>query len=712
MRLLPSIWVCLAAGALAAEPARSNGSFRTPDDVIVRQTGAAPGTLWESGQTDPTATGTLALHLPALGSNLHLLVAGYPDNRTLRLSLQTPDRQRELKLGVRSAPGPDWTLYRWSLPNAWRNQPLLLIAEDDSPEQWIGVGLPADRSPTRRANWSALAAGLAAITLTALPFFAALMLLRPRFSADTPLHVTLAMVVAGVFALLVFFGFFLTPVLGYGVLAAGAVAAFYAGWRHWRSSPVGWHFSAPPLATLSLSVAIMAVTYLYGGAQSPGDVPAGRHDLNLPPDNRIPEFFAERIHMQMPLRPFLEDWLTSDRPPLQTGLLLQSRPFVSHAAGRIAAGATAQLVACAGLWVLLGALRLPRPVAQLCLLVCVGSGFFVVNTLFAWPKLLPAGFLLAMAGLLWRLGRENRAARPAEILAIGACAALAMLGHGGSFFGLVALGIVHLLSYDRWRDPRLLAGSALAALLLYAPWLAYQRWVDPPGDRLLKYHLAGRTAIDSRGAFAVIAEAYRRTPGDQIIRNKLSNFRVLVGDFSDLLPNLGLSLREASRGEGRAAYWRLANAVQGGAFFHLLQSLGILLLGLPGLWLARKISRAACDAGFYCVQVAVVTVVIWCLLMFGPEAAVIHQGSYLIGLLLTTACGIGLFSWTRATGRRAVVGLHLVMLAAFWILSPTWNPWQQVLRPALDWFWLGVLLVGTASLVWCGPRLELGEPTC
>jgi len=712
MRLLPPILACLAVGALAAEPARTTGSFRILDDATVRHTGAMPGSLWESGQADPAAAGTLAVPLPTLGDDLRLLVAGYPDSRALRLSLQTPDRQRELKLGVRSAPGPDWTLHRWSLPDAWRNQPLILVAEDESREQWIGVGLPQDWSPARRANWSALAAGLAAIALTALPFFTALVLLRPRFGADTPLRVTLALVAAGVFALVVFFGFWFAPALGCVALVAGGIAAAFAGWWQWRAGPTGWRFFAPPLATLSLSVAIMAVTYLYGGAQSPDNVPAGRHDLNLPPDNRIPEFFAERIHLRMPLRPFLEDWLTSDRPPLQTGLLLQSRPFVSHPAGRIAASTTAQLAACAGLWVLLGALGLPRPMARLCLLVCVGSGFFVVNTLFAWPKLLPAGFLLAMTGLLWRLGRENRPALPAEILAVGACAALAMLGHGGSFFGLLALGIVHLLSYDRWRDPRLLGGAALAAFLLYAPWMAYQRWADPPGDRLLKYHLAARTAVDPRGALAVISEAYRRAPGDQIIQNKLSNFRVLAGDFSDVLPNLGLSLRDVSQGEGRAAFWRSTNAVQGGTFFHLLQSLGILLLGLPGLWVVRKVNRAVSDAGFYCVQVAIVSVVIWCLLMFGPEAAVIHQGSYLTGLLLITACGIGLSSWKWAAGRRAVLGLHLVMLAAFWILSPAWNPWQQVLRPAMDWFWFGALLLGVSILAWCGPRLEVGESTC
>ena len=47
------------------------------------------------------------------------------------------------------------------------------------------------------------------------------------------------------------------------------------------------------------------------------------------------------------------------------------------------------------------------------------------------------------------------------------------------------------------RGPRWgrLAGGLLA-LVLYAPWLAYQRLYDPPGDRLLKWHLAGVTEVE------------------------------------------------------------------------------------------------------------------------------------------------------------------------------------------------------------------------
>src|SRR5436305_2399246 len=47
-----------------------------------------------------------------------------------------------------------------------------------------------------------------------------------------------------------------------------------------------------------------------------------------PGDNLIPLFLADRIYDRAPLRPFCcGGWLTSDRPPLQTGIFLLERPF-------------------------------------------------------------------------------------------------------------------------------------------------------------------------------------------------------------------------------------------------------------------------------------------------------------------------------------------------------------------------------------------------
>ena len=37
---------------------------------------------------------------------------------------------------------------------------------------------------------------------------------------------------------------------------------------------------------------------------------------------------------------------------------------------------------------------------------------------------------------------------------------------------------------------------------------AYQRYDDPPGDRLIKWHLAGVSEIDDRGSLETIVDSY------------------------------------------------------------------------------------------------------------------------------------------------------------------------------------------------------------
>ena len=46
--------------------------------------------------------------------------------------------------------------------------------------------------------------------------------------------------------------------------------------------------------------------------------------------------------------------------------------------------------------------------------------------------------------------------------------------------------------------------------MLLAPWIAYQRLVDPPSDRLLKWHLAGVIDVDPRSFPQAAVEEYRR----------------------------------------------------------------------------------------------------------------------------------------------------------------------------------------------------------
>jgi len=699
---------CAAMAGHAVEPTapvRLTGAFQAVSDDVARAAGSIPGRIWNSDRSDQGGMGALRLAFPVAPDTLELNISGYHlHESTVRLSLLSPDLQRELKLGVRSSPNGNWCLQRWKLPDDWRGKPVVFLAEDNSPDSWLGVGLPESRRRARAADWVLAGSSLSAVLLTILPFFTALVLLQRRFAGDPVLHVTLALVASGIFALAVFFGFYFSHTLGLALVVAGLGAALYAGRQFWRHAPLRMERFTPLLAVLALATLVVATLFLYGGTESPDEVAGNRHDMHLPADNQIPEMFVERIFRREPLRPFAADWLTSDRPPLQTGYLLVSRAWVTQPGGRIAAAITCQFAVYAGLWALLAALGVPRQPARLCLLACVTSGFFLLNTLYTWPKLLPAGFLLGAAALLFRIGRENRRATGVEIFALGGCAALAMLGHGGSIFGLLALGGVHALR-GGWRDYPLIAGSATLALLLFAPWLAYQHWADPPGDRLLKFHLAGRIPVDPRGALTVIAEAYRQTPGLEIARNKWSNVRVLAGDCTYIFPSLGRTVMEIFTGDVRGAWWRFSNAMQNGEFFHLVQSLGFLLTGLPFLWVARRQPLAA--AGGWCATVALVSIGVWCALMFGPESTVVHQGTYLTGALLHVAAVLGLLASGRPRLILAVFVLHLSLWLCIWIFSPSWDMLHRQLRPAWSPFWLVTWFTAAAALVWSGGRLAV-----
>ena len=59
-----------------------------------------------------------------------------------------------------------------------------------------------------------------------------------------------------------------------------------------------------------------------------------------------------------------------------------------------------------------------------------------------------------------------------------------MLSHGGTAFALIAF-IPFVYQLRRRITIRSAVASAAAALALYLPWVLYQRFVNPPGDRLL-----------------------------------------------------------------------------------------------------------------------------------------------------------------------------------------------------------------------------------
>ena len=218
------------------------------------------------------------------------------------------------------------------------------------------------------------------------------------------------------------------------------------------------------------------------------------------------------------------EWLLSDRPPLQVGYALSQRPF--GLGFRASLPAARRRPAAALDRRPLGAAAggpggpLTRALAMVTVLV---SDMAIINGFFVWPKLLPAAMLLAAAALvmtpLWQDLRHNLWAAAL----VAALCALAMLGHGGSVFADHPAG----RSSPPIAGCRAGAGSAsrvAVGIVFMAPWSAYQKWGDPPGNRLVKWTLAGEPPIDDRGIVETIVDSYGEAGVGGTLQNKAQNF--------------------------------------------------------------------------------------------------------------------------------------------------------------------------------------------
>jgi hypothetical protein len=288
----------------------------------------------------------------------------------------------------------------------------------------------------------------------------------------------------------------------------------------------------------------------------------------------------------------------------------------------------------------------------------------IVNGFFVWPKLLPTAMLLAAAAfLLTPLWGELRRGALSGLL-VATLLSLAMLGHGSSVFGIVPLAAIAL--FRGLPDRRWLGGALVAALVLLVPWSAYQKYGEPPGNRLLKYMLAGVVEVDGRGTGEAFLDSYGEAGLGGTLHDKGENFVTMAGgapavehleDAADALSSGDLS---AAVGDTRVDL-----------FYNLLPSLGLFLITPFAMLLARRRGRQSAEEwrlALACYAVLGIGAVFWGLVMFGNEASrtVLHQGSFLLPVLGLCAGVCGL----RATFPRFavwLVGFDLVLMLLIYV---------------------------------------------
>ena len=394
------------------------------------------------------------------------------------------------------------------------------------------------------------------------------------------------------------------------------------------------------------------------------DTARQRFMARMPGDNEIPRIFAERLFIGMSPKGPGGDWLSSDRPPLQTGIALIAMPAL-RAAGVdtdiacATAGVWFQLLWIPALWCFLRWLGLTEREAHAGTAALTFTGFLLFHSIFTWPKLGGAAFVLLAFCTFFGKATQDRALSPAgrhwRFALGGALAGFGALAHGGVMFSLFALAPLALVKLrERW-SAWLCAAAAFAVLAL--PWAAYQRFYEPPGNRLVKWHIGGVIPPDARSVSEALRDSYRELGWTKAWEARRQNFAMLFrGDW-----NHALSLAPAGAGERRTHEWA-----------YPLRAVGGWALALAVLaWLAwrsprdHRVWRGRGTAHGLALGWLALTLLGWVGLMFFPHSVFVHQGS-----LVTQLGALGLLcAWTLLAGRWVFVTCAIFSALAF---SFTW----------------------------------------
>ncbi len=642
------------------------------------------GSYCESGDND---TGWMASRPVVAGSSLTFYLAGYPGTPGIRLTIEDLETARQLPVEITNIPGELWRLYHIPLPAQWKGQQVRLLAEDTAtgPAGWIAFTEPRSTAESRAGfvfAYRVLGSVLLSLVVLILPAAAVAVLMATLGVSDVVDLTTGALLTLGLVGYAAFWVYFLNHAAGlaytYLVVLCSCLVMAYA-WmtraRHRvRLAPLRRMLHPLLLMTLAC-VFVISVGFIYGKPQSVQDYAANRF---APPslwiDNLLPKLLADGVYRGHIPKPLINDWLSSDRPPLQSGIVLWMYPLTIN--GRDLpyeiAAVILQLTFLVGLWAYLEACQVNRKAVALVLAATFFSGFTLLNSFFTWPKLFAVGFLLLIPAYLFT-GRYARIRNQWRVgAALGVAAALAMLSHGGSAFALVGI-IVTFLLLRRVPGPRFLLAGVIAAALLYLPWTLYQKYYDPPGDRLVKWHIGGSVEPRSEDKLLdLLITNYGHMHPREILNYKLRNISQLYADSFDMWKRPAVILQtfftgnEAQRAAS-VAWLRYS------MFVHWFPSIDLFLFAPLALFasvLLRRRGSPEFQQAWRLWLCTAITLAIWCLLMFGPATTLVHQGCYFTEIAAFAGGVLALWSLSPRLAA-AVTACHIVFSLAIYVwLTP------------------------------------------
>lgn len=653
--------------------------------------------LWGSWTGEDSHLGQLrspTFEAPAI---LSLFVAGYPHNRGNELFVENIQTHEKLNLKVTELPGERWIEKKWILPNSWWGSSIQVVAIDGATEVagWLGVSTPLSLS-WLNLFYSQLPS-LVIIPVYLVHFFLFLMpgillayLVKKRCFLDSNFTVILAITFSSLIGYISFWIYFLNQHLGifFSIcLILGTTIYTIHSSLTKRSKVLKFLLSKDTLLPILIMAVVglfyLAILYIVeteiDSSQYPAFIAQNRLFSSLPPDNVLPMLFAERIYQGDDPRNLLGDWLSSDRPPLQTGIILWQRPIMTLTGlSYQTLGTIAQCSWIPALWTLCRKIKLSGRQIAVVFTFCIFSGFFLINSVYVWPKLLASALIIFALALLLDSFLKSRSLSMMELCLAAMATTLGLLAHGGVVFTFPAMFLLFIARWKTFPGWRSIAICLVVVFCLMSPWGAYQHFYNPPGNRLVKWHIGGVVAIDERSTSEAIFDSYRGLSLEEIVNNKLENTKILFSGISG-----GKDIFQAKRV---------------GEFFHTFQSLGILNIGwvilLLNLILNSWWSKGKSRSVEILIGVGLISLATWILVMFGPSTTIIHQGSYANMIILFVSLSALL---TRLPNLlvNILLALHIFLFFSTWILTTP----ARFSNELVSIFNIPMILLGTILLV-------------
>ncbi|MVS97924.1 hypothetical protein [Devosia marina] len=193
-----------------------------------------------------------------------------------------------------------------------------------------------------------------------------------------------------------------------------------------------------------------------------------------------------------------------------------------------------------------------------------------------------------------------RAGAIVGLLSVGAA-----LSHGASIFTLLGFALAALATW-RISTVRYAIAALVSFVATYLTWAAYQTFVDPPGDRLIKWHLADVVPVeDSRSALEATRDAYSDMTFPEFLGRtweKFGNATVGALDFVTLGPQ---------------------EAFRSAAFYHFMPAMGVV-----GVLSAFAVLISLAGRRRPLAVAVLLSFAVWIVSIFSVSGVVVHQSSY------------------------------------------------------------------------------------